>query len=543
MSIDFSAIESSFRADTSGACAMASDGMIATQSGYATAVGKEILKINGNAVDAAVAAALALGICEPQASGIGGQTMLLLGNGKKIISVEGSSRAPTLAHTGSISHEERAVGYRATTVPSTLATLWYTHNRYGKLKWKQLLKPVIKLAEEGYPISALQGSLLNREMELFKKVPSKSGMRYFYSDGKPYLEGEIFKQPDLAALFRELYSNGIKEFYRGHIAHKIDSDMRENGGLLRYDDLALIPFPIERAPRHTAFRGLTVYTMPPPGAGRTLIYALNMLNCLPPGYAFNNEHEEYHLLVRIIQKVFYERENRPYAADFFPQISHRAKMLDHQVAYKSMRKILKTISKGLSIPEPMVQESPGETTHLSVIDKNGLSVSLTQSIERVYGSKAAADGLGFLYNNYIMDYNYSKPEHPYYLRPNSKPWATVAPTLIYNGDQIWMSVGSPGSERIVSSILTFLHLILDRGYSMDKAMKAPRIHATVAGKISLEAGRFEESLIEYLHKKSYKIDKREDYSFYLGCIQAIIKKQSEEGFQGVADVRRDGQAM
>ncbi len=542
MKIRFKEIETNFKPDNKGKCTIAQDGMIATQSPYATEIGKQILKQNGNAVDAAVAAALALGVCEPQASGLGGQTMLLIGNSDNnpIKAIDGSSRAPSLAHASAIYKDDRSLGYRATTVPSTPATLWYVHKHYGHLPWHQLLGPVIELAEEGYAISALQERLLIREKEKFRKVSSQSGLKYFYKNGEPYQKGDLFKQPELADLLQTLSEKGVKEFYQGKIAKQIDADMRENGGILRYDDLTLIPYPIEREPLHTTFRGLDMFTMPPPGAGMTLVYALNMLNFIEKEYKIDNENHFYHIIINIIRKAFLERADRPYDAHFFPQISDNAKMLDETYAYECVREIIHDVDKKLLPIIPSEDEMSGETTHLSVIDQTGLSVSLTQSIERVYGSKAVAESLGFIYNNYLFDFEYNKPEHPYYIRPNTSPWATVAPTLIYHDKEIWMALGSPGSERIVSTILLFLYRITDWHYSIDQAMLAPRLHCSLGGRVSLEAGRFHPELLDYLKKQEYRLDKQEDFAFYLGCIQAVVKLQSQKGFQGIADVRRDG---
>ena len=195
MKVNFKEIESKFSPDEDGHCTIAEDGMIATQSAYATEIGKQMLKMNGNAVDAAVAAALALGVSEPQASGIGGQSMILLGNGKNVISIDGSSRAPSLAHATAIYKDDRSIGYRATTVPSTLATMWYTHKTYGKLDWKKIIDPIIDLAEGGYPITALQEKLQTREAENFDRVPSQSGKKYFFKNGNPYKEGSYSINP------------------------------------------------------------------------------------------------------------------------------------------------------------------------------------------------------------------------------------------------------------------------------------------------------------------------------------------------------------
>jgi gamma-glutamyltranspeptidase/glutathione hydrolase len=187
-------------------------------------------------------------------------------------------------------------------------------------------------------------------------------------------------------------------------------------------------------------------------------------------------------------------------------------------------------------------EKRGETTHLSVMDNQGNAVGLTQSIEKVYGSKAAADGLGFLYNNYLDDYEFRDITHPYYLRPNAPPWATVAPSLIFKNKKLWMVVGSPGSARIFSSIAQFLIHVIDEDMPISDAMNAPRLHCSLGGKLSIEAERFPPELIEYLKEKGYRIDEREPYSFYLGAIHAVLKKHDGSGYQGVAEIRRDGLA-
>ncbi len=543
--MDFSLIESSFKPTLDGKCAEARNDMVSTAFPDATNAGVKILKKGGNAVDAAVAAAFTLSVCEPQASGLGGQTMMLIflkiKEKDKVIAIDGSSRAPSLAHTKTIRKEDRSLGYRATTVPSTPATLWYVHDRYGKLPWKEILKPSIQLAEKGYAITELQHRLQNQELENFKKVKSESGVKYFLNDGCPYKVGEIFRQPDLANLLRILAKKGIKEFYMGKIAKQIEADMRENGGLLRYDDLALIPWPIQRKPLKRKFRGLILYTMPPPGSGRTLLFTLLMIDSIPPRVLIKDPLKHNFLLAEIFRKALLEREDRPFNPEFYPQVTEK-EMLSRQYANNCIMKIISKVDATLMPVAVTDDEIGGETTHLSVMDKEGLAVSLTQSIERVYGSKAAADGLGFLYNNYLNDYEYNEASHPFYLRPNAQPWATVAPTLIFNKKRLWMAVGSPGSERIFSSITQFLLHVIDEGKPISDAMSAPRLHCSLGGRISLEADRFSEELVKFLKDKKYRIDKREPYSYYLGAIHAVLKKHDGSGFQGVAEIRRDGTA-
>jgi gamma-glutamyltranspeptidase / glutathione hydrolase len=543
--MDIKKIEDGFVPTDDGKASISGNGMVATAASEATEAGVEMLRHGGNAVDAAVAAAFALGVCESQASGLGGQTMMLIFNGEKVIALDGSSRAPSLAHVRSIYRNDRSKGYRATTVPSTPAALGYVHRRYGKLRWEEILEPSIHLAQDGCIISELQHRLQERELKNFHNVDSKSGCRYFLKDGIPYDAGERFKQADLAEVLKKISQKGIEEFYSGSIAKVIDADMRENGGLLRFDDLALIPWPIIRKPLKRKFRNTTLYTMPLPGAGRTLLFTLLMLDQLPKDFLLDLEkqYKKYHLIAEVLRYAFMKRSDRPFEPNFYPQLAKEEKnMLLRSYARKVIRGILKDVDRSILPFIPMENELSGDTTHLSVTDGDGLSVSLTQSIERVYGCKAAADGMGFLYNNYLMDFDYTAPEHPFYLRPNAVPWATVAPSMVFLENKPWITMGSPGSERIISTLAQFLIHVVDRQYSIDKAVAAPRLHCSLGGKISIEAPRFDPELLNFFKRKGYKIDSLEPYAFYLGCIQAVLKRQTGPGFQGVADLRRDGTA-
>ncbi len=514
--------------------------MVATAFPDATQAGVEMLQAGGNAIDAACASALALGACEPQASGIGGQTMMLVYDRKSVAAIDGSSRAPSLAHVRALSEPDRSSGYRATTVPSTLATLDYVHRKWGKLPWAKIVEPAIRIATDGYAITDLQSRLQQRELENFLAIPSGSGARYFLNNGKPYQAGDIFKQPELADCLRQIAAEGATTFYNGEMANRIDADMRANGGLLRSDDLAFIPYPMERQPLKGRFRGLRVYSMPLPGAGRTLLFTLNMLNHISAKRLHKDAGRRAVILANVFRKALLERSDRPVEPNFYPQTDQKH-MLSSRYAGARMRKIAARIDPKLPILET-VDETRGETTHLSVMDKNGLAVSLTQSIERVYGSKAAADGLGFLYNNYMMDFDYSTPAHPFYLRPNAVPWATVAPTLLFHKNRIWMALGSPGSERIMSTLTQFLMHMLDEGKPMHEALHAPRLHCSLGGRIDLEADRFDASVIEALEKQGFRIKERETFAFYLGAVHAVLRKTDGSGFQGAAEVRRDGTA-
>jgi gamma-glutamyltranspeptidase/glutathione hydrolase len=184
----------------------------------------------------------------------------------------------------------------------------------------------------------------------------------------------------------------------------------------------------------------------------------------------------------------------------------------------------------------------GQTTHVSAMDQWGNAVGITQSVNLVYASKAAADGLGFLYNDYLMDCATTSPDHPNFLRPGGIPASFVAPVIVLSEGDPWLVTGSPGTERILSTVAQFLIHLIDGGLPMGEAMLKPRLHYAPERTLSIEAGRFEQKVVDYLRRKSGKLSIRQDYSFYLGAIHAVMRCRTTGGFQGVAEIRRDGAA-
>lgn len=531
-------IENSFSSSSDKKCSVAKNGMVSSAFPDATKAGVEMLKKDGNAVDAACATALALGVCEPQASGIGGQSLAILYVDGKTIGIDGSSRAPSLAHnTFFEKHSRRIIGYKATTVPSTLATLGYLNERYGRLDWAAIVKPSIRIAKRGYRITKLQHELQEANLKKFFRVKSRSGAKYFLKDGEvPYEIGDLFVQDDLAETLQHIAKYGYYSFYQGMIAKLIDKDMKINKGFLRKEDLAFIPEPIERKPISRRYRGIRVYTMPPPTAGDTMLLVLMMLANLKKSFLRNRTPISYHFVAETFRKALLYRTQRKFNPRTYHQIDEK-RHLSRAFAKELSESIRDSID-----PELPLKESPDieDTTHLSVMDKDGNAVGITQSIELVYGSKAAADGLGFMYNNYMSAFEFDNPSHPFYLRPNSIPWTSVSPSIIFYNHEPWIVLGSPGSERIFSVVSHFISRIIDGDNSIDEAMRRPRIHCSLDGKISLEADDSGIELIKHLKKMGYKVDVKERYSFFLGAIHAVLKRQTGEGFQGVAEIRRDG---
>jgi gamma-glutamyltranspeptidase/glutathione hydrolase len=534
-------IENSFKPTSDKKCSIAKKGMVATAFPDATKAGVEMLKKGGNAVDAACASALALGVCEPQASGLGGQSMGIIHINGKSYAIDGSSRSPSLAHSSVYANKKnRRLGHKATTVPSTLAVIGFLHERYGRLEWQKIVAPSIHIAKKGYKITQLQHDLQEREMDNFLSIKSKSGAKYFLKDGLvPYDVGDRFIQKDLAETFTAISEFGYRVFYQGKIAKKIVLDMKNNRGLIQDEDLAYIPEPLVRKPISRKYRHVSVVTLPPPAAGSTLLLTLMMLNHLPSKFLRSSKPSSYHFVAETFRKAFLHRVQRPFNRHTYNQIEEKI-----HLQRSFAKQMADSIHNSMDATLPMIDPDFGgdDTTHLSTMDDDGNAVGITQSVELAYGSKAAADGLGFLYNNYMSAFESTNPNHPFYIRPNSIPWTSVSPALIFNNSKLWMVLGSPGSQRIFSTVTQFLSRLVDGDLPMSDAIEKPRFHCSINGTVSIEDGGFRTEIVNYLKDMGYDISVKDRYSFYHGAIHAVMKLQTQTGFHGVAEVRRDGTA-
>lgn len=522
-------------------------GVASTQHFEATNAAAELLAAGGNAVDAAVAAAFALGVVEPAGSGLGGQTMAMvhLAEERRTVALDGSSRAPSRVTPEVLTKlKTRLRGHLATTVPSTPAVLGYMNEVWGKLPLSRCLEPAIRLAEEGYRITSLQHRLQVREDKHWQDGNARD---FFLKDGRPYEVGEIFRQPVLAKTLRRIAEHGITDFYQGEIASEIHEDMANNGGALQKDDLANLPWPIERKPLSCRYEGLRVLTFPPPAAGRTVVEMLQVLAHFPDKTALPFDPEGALLLAEVIRRAQLDRRDRPYDPNFYPQVQdRRMTSLEYaELVAKQIKKRLGAVKKKPAEPLGLVSqnreaeaEGRGETTHLSVVDGLGNAVALTQSIERVYGSFAVTPSLGFLYNNYLSAFDYDDYTNPYYMRPNGVPWASVAPTLVFKGRRFSMALGSPGSERIASAVLQVI--LRSQKQSPFDAVIGPRLHASARGTVSFEAPWLRDDIPDLLTRAGFKLDPREALAFYLGCVQLVARDGGR--YIGVADPRRDGAA-
>ena len=521
------------------------NGMVSSASAEASKIGSDILEKGGNAFDAALAVGYALGVSEPQASGIGGQSMALiyLAEEKRYLALDGSSYAPYHFQPDSRPKKPFKVGLAASTLPSTVAFYGYLHDRYGTLNYADLLEPSIRLAEKGFVVSELLASLIEKHRRELIKDPIIS--ETFFKDGETLKAGERLSQPLLASCLRRLSERGWEDFYTGETMRMIVGDMVERDGLLRKEDFVQIPVPIERPVLEGRYRKHGLITFPPPGAGRVLMQIMHILNHFDAQEIDPASVEGNMVLALAFQLTLRDRRRMPQNPDIYFQ--QETFTMGEKAYAAEVKATIERIIAGYKDREPAISAplTSGETTHFCVQDKTGNIVAVTQSIELVFGAKRTAKGLGFFYNNYMSAFEYKDRSHPYYLLPRNRPWSSVAPTIVTYRKRPVLVLGSPGSDRISTALAQVLVRYLDYNEDLAEAIDAPRFHTTEKKQLQLESGRFSEHHIKAFKGLGFDMKKRSDYSFYLGCVQAIELPKSKNRYKsyGIADPRRDGSAQ
>lgn len=511
----------SSRDDPSLWSAVSQGGMVVSAHYRATAAGVEILSKGGNAVDAAIATALALNVVEPAASGLGGMAMMMIHQAPsgKVIALEGPCRAPIHATPEAVGLAHRKRGYKAAAVPTNPAVLDAALRMYGTFTPEQVLEPAIRLAEDGFPITPFQHRLFRQYL---KGIKAGNIARFFLGpDQTPLPPGSILRQPVLAGTLRRLARYGFIDFYTGEIGKRIAVDMAENGGFICEADLADIPWPTERDPLTRQVGEWEVHTLPPPGGGAALIQMLQLFLRLGPGNFDPDSPEAAVLFASIIRRA--RRDRRTYSsAKNAPDLSST------QYAAQAAQEIREDIS------------GSGETSHLCTMDSNGSMVSMTQSIERSFGAKVAGRDLGFIYNGYMKGFKIKNKRHPHFLRPGAVARSNAAPTIIMQKGVPSIAVGSTGSERLASGI--FQVLVRLGSQSPYQAVAAPRLHCTPEGDVLIEADRFSPKTLQALETHGFRLIPQTPWDFSFGGLHLLLYDGNNKRMCGVAEPRRDGAA-
>ncbi|MBA2524237.1 MAG: gamma-glutamyltransferase [Pyrinomonadaceae bacterium] len=536
-------------------------GLVASTSQIASQVGVDVMKRGGNAVDAAIAVAFALAVTYPAAGNLGGGgfMMIRMRNGKTV-AIDYREMAPAAAHRnvyldkdGNLLKGEGSstVGYRASGVPGTVAGMELALKRYGsgKLTWSQLLEPARRLAAQGFPMGHILARSL-RGNDYLSKYPETR--RIFLRSGNFYNDGEVFRQPELAATFLRLQRSGPKEFYQGLTARLIVEDMKRHNGLITMEDMRAYVAK-EREPLRGSYRGFEILSMPPPSSGGAVL--LEMLNILE-GFDLAKHDwassDRHHLSVEAMRRAFADRAEYMGDADF---VKVPVAGLINKAYADDLRKTIRTdrasTSEEVSAGRPAGYESE-ETTHFTVVDAQGNAVANTYTLNDGFGSGVVAKGTGVFLNNEMDDFA-AKPGTPNLygliqgernaVAPRKRPPSAMTPTFVLRKDgSLWFTIGTPGGPTIINTVLQVITNVIDYNMNIQQAIDAPRIHHQwLPDEIIWEPYGLSEDTQRALSNRRHKLVARPRY---MGDAQGIMIEEKTGVRLGATDPRRsDGLAV
>ena len=537
-------------------------GVVVSSSEAASRAGARILEAGGNAVDAAVATAFALSAADPSESGLGGESWILIhrGNGPPV-AVVCPARVPMRVNVAALRRARDTIGVSgrlAAATPTTVAALAHALSRYGTKSLAEILAPAIEEAERGWVLGWSEAAVVRssaRKLALSPLLgpillPGECG-----PDGIPIPAaiGTRLRLPGLAGTLRRLSEAGASDFYSGRIASQIDADMRAYGGFVRKDDLARVPRSVvEIEPVRTRYRDREVLSIGVPGNGDLLVEALQILGNFPGALVGSSSADAHQLLVEAVRIAQEDsRASAPVIRSLRgPGTSAR---LEPSHAARRAREI--RLGKawnpaGIGPRAEVPRTGAGNTTQVSVVDRAGNGVSITQTLGADWGACAAGEGLGFPYNGVLAWFDLDDPGSPAAPLPYAFLPATSAPAIVLRGGAVEMVLGSPGSSRIVPAILSVIRNVVDAGMGLPEAVAAPRVLWQDEGPerrlIAEGLPPVTETVLDQLRARGYGdiwvVREPEEGLQSFGCVNAAGRNRAGGYWEGVGDPRRRGVA-
>lgn len=535
--------------------------MVASQHKLASEIGVEVMKRGGNAVDAAIAVAIALAVVYPEAGNLGGGGFMLIrfadGRTTSIDYREMAPKAATrnvyIGADGKVIQGEGgpSKGYRASGVPGTPAGLDYAFKKYGsgKIKWADLIEPSRKIAQNGYVLS-------NRLANLFKSYSRnlekyEDSKKIFLNGGNYFKEGDVLKQPELAQVLGRMQKSGVKDFYEGVTAKLIADDMKRNNGLITLEDLKNY-VPKERVPLRGSYRGYEIISMPPPSSGGIAMFqVLGMLekfDLRKMGWASS---ERYHVIAEAMRRAFADRAEYLGDPDFAKVPLEQ--LLDKNYIQKRADTINpKRASKSSDIKGGLPKGAePTETTHFTVVDPAGTVVTNTYTINDLYGSAVTAKGTGILLNDEMDDFAARPGTANQFgliqgesnsVQPGKRPLSSMTPTIVLRKDgSLWFATGARGGPRIITAVLQIVLNMIDHDMNIQQAIDAPRIHQQwYPDEVLYEPFGMSQDTIKALEALGHKFSERPSN---VAQATGIAIEEGTGVRLGAMDTRGDGEAI
>ena len=543
--------------------ASAENGMVTAMHPLAAEAGVEILKCGGNAVDGAIATALASGVVEPFMSGLGGTLYALVYDASSgdTRSFDGTATAPgesredmyELAssddtHRGvygwrATRNDESETGFRSIAVPGAVAALDELHRAHGTLSWEELAAPAVRLAEEGFPVDEyfFAQSALSRP----RLSPFPDTLAMFYQ--KEALDERLL-QPALARTLRRIASEGPRCFYEGAIAEEIVSWVRANGGILSLEDLEHYRASVG-APIRTSYRGHRVETLGGPSGGPTVALALSILEGFDLGAFDIDAIPRLHVLAETLRVAFQDRFR--FLADPVAEDVSLETVLSPGYANERRRWISSEGRRAVEIPDglsgssaPGSFENPGQhTTHINVADRDSNLVALTATLGNRFGSGVTVPSIGVLLNDGMMWFD-PEPSRLNSIRPGKRALHAAAPTLVFRGSRPILALGSPGARKIMSSVLQVLLYFVDHRMGIQDSIEAPRIHTEASPPLLVES-HFRDAVADGLRAKGHDVLLKKEglLSSWFGRPSGIHVDSENGCFRGGMEPYRVGIAL
>jgi gamma-glutamyltranspeptidase/glutathione hydrolase len=525
--------------------------MLASVHPLATQAGLDALKAGGNAVDAAVAVGLTLGVVDVHNSGLGGGCFMLvrLANGK-VVAIDGRETAPAAAtrdmfvRDGKADTRSSQTGPLASGVPGELAAFDYAIRKFGALPLRKLILPAADLADKGFLIDQAFASRLKSVAE--DMAPFESSKAIFFRNGKPLGHGDVLRQPELAASYRAIAEQGIGWFYRGPFAQATERWMKANGGILTASDFARYRV-VTRDPIVTAYRDYKIVSFPPPSSGGVhLAQVLNMVE----GFDLKSldEGSRLHLLAETMKVAFADRA-------FWLGDPAFARVPRGLISKEYAACLAKQIDLGQARPVAAHGVPPRwerdwfdkHTTHFSVADAAGNWVACTATLNTSYGSKVVIPGTGVVLNNQMDDFSIQPGVTNHFrlvgaeansIAPGKRPLSSMTPTFVFSGGKPVIALGAAGGPAIISTVFQELIAMLDLGKTPAEALAAPRLHHQWFPDEIIVEKNLPKPLRTALEKRGHRITERNTVS----VSQIVARAADGSGFTGAADPRTPGSA-
>lgn len=511
----------------------ANNGIVVSANPIASKVGLEILKKGGNAVDAAVGVAFTLGLVEPFASGPGGGGYMLLKEEDNLAFYDYGNIAPSKMNIKDWekinSDKERLETGEGALVPGAVAGWLTALEEHGSMKIEDILEPVIKLAENGFELTPTFANVIQDSFGKIEK--NEAAQKVFFNDGFPYMEGELYKNLDYANTLKAIAKLGKDGFYKGEVA---DAIVKANPWISKKD---LENYkPLKMTPISTEYRDYTIITSGPSSAGVAILETLNIVENYDLKKIGLGNPYLYHIWAEAMNISNADRSE--YIADS-RYVKNNVEILSSQEFANERNKQINSDNVISDVkPGPLEYESPS-TTHVSIIDKNGNAVSMTNTIGNFFGCGEMPKGTGFMLNSSMNLFSREKTYPINKFEPGKRPRSTMSPTMVLNKDgSIRLVVGTPGASRILSTTPWIISNVLDHGMDIQTAINYPRIEK-YRGNLAIEGG-VPEDIVTNLKEKGHKVINKEKNDLFFGGVHAI---SLEDNLHGGADTRRDGKAL